>query len=89
MNSIFKLDQLFLLTGAALLIVAWLTCRDSSNPRRWSSGLFWALWAVIYLVGDSLPPVVCGLIVLGAIVALASIGPKVTGMWTNLDAAIK
>jgi len=32
---------------------------------------------------------VCGLIVLGAIVALASIGPKVTGMWTNLDAAIK
>jgi Flp pilus assembly pilin Flp len=32
---------------------------------------------------------VCGLIVLGAIVALASIGPKVTGMWNNLDAAIK
>jgi Flp pilus assembly pilin Flp len=32
---------------------------------------------------------VCGLIVLGAIVALASIGPKVTGMWSNLDAAIK
>jgi Flp pilus assembly pilin Flp len=32
---------------------------------------------------------VCGLIVLGAIVALASIGPKVTGMWNNFDAAIK
>jgi Flp pilus assembly pilin Flp len=32
---------------------------------------------------------VCGLIVLGAIVALAAIGPKVSGMWTNLDAAIK
>jgi len=32
---------------------------------------------------------VCGLIVLGAIVALASIGPKVTGMWNNLDTAIK
>jgi len=31
---------------------------------------------------------VCGLIVLGAIVALASIGPKVSGMWSNLDNAI-
>lgn len=73
MNSILKLDQLFLLTGAALLIVAWLTCRDRSNPRRWSSGLFWALWAVIYLVGDSLPPVVCGLIVL-MLAALGGLG---------------
>jgi len=32
---------------------------------------------------------VCGLIVLGAIVALTSIGPKITGMWNNVDAAIK
>ena len=32
---------------------------------------------------------ICGLIVLGAIVALASIGPKITGMWSNLDSAIK
>ena len=73
MNAILRLDQLFLLTGAALLIVAWLTCRDQSNPRRWSSGLFWALWAVIYLVGDSLPPVVCGLIVL-MLAALGGLG---------------
>jgi len=32
---------------------------------------------------------VCGLIVLGAIVAIASIGPKITAMWSNVDAAIK
>lgn len=70
MNALLKLDQLFLLTGLALLVVAWLTCSDRSNPRRWSSGLFWALWAVIYLAGDSLPPVVCGLIV----VMLAALG---------------
>ncbi|KQV60572.1 permease [Pelomonas sp. Root1217] len=73
MNALLKLDQLFLLTGAALLIVAWLTCRDRSNPRRWSSSLFWALWAVIYLVGDNLPPVVCGLIVL-MLAALGGLG---------------
>ena len=32
---------------------------------------------------------VCGLIVIGAIVAIASIGPKITTMWNNVDAAIK
>jgi uncharacterized membrane protein len=70
MNALLKLDQLFLLTGIALVIVALLTWRDRSNPRRWSSGLFWALWAVIYLAGDVLAPVVSGLIV----VMLAALG---------------
>ena len=32
---------------------------------------------------------VCGLIVIGAIVAITSIGPKVTAMWNNVDSAIK
>ncbi len=70
MNTLLKLDQLFLLTGVALLVVAGLTWRDRSNTKRWSSGLFWALWAAIYLVGDLLPPVVSGLIV----VMLAALG---------------
>jgi uncharacterized membrane protein len=70
MNALLKLDQLFLLTGVALLIVAWMTWRDRSNGKRWSSGLFWALWAAIYLVGDLLPPIVSGLIV----VMLAALG---------------
>lgn len=70
MTTLLQLDQLFLLTGVALVIVAWLTWRDRSNPKRWSSGLFWVLWAAIYLVGDLLPPVVSGLIV----VMLAALG---------------
>jgi Flp pilus assembly pilin Flp len=32
---------------------------------------------------------VCGLIVIGAIVAITAIGPKVSSMWTNVDNAIK
>ena len=32
---------------------------------------------------------VCGLIVIGAIVAITAIGPKVSAMWTNVDSAIK
>jgi uncharacterized membrane protein len=73
MSTLLQLDQLFLLTGAVLLVIAGLTCRDRSNPRRWSSGLFWALWAVIYLFGDRLPPVACGLIVL-MLAALGGLG---------------
>jgi uncharacterized membrane protein len=70
MNALLQLDQLFLLTGAALFVVAVLTWRDRGNPKRWSSGLFWALWAAIYLIGDLLPPVASGLIV----VMLAALG---------------
>ena len=32
---------------------------------------------------------VCGLIVVGAIVAISSIGPKVTKMWQDVDGKIK
>ena len=32
---------------------------------------------------------VCALIVIGAIAAIAAIGPKVKDMWVNVDAAIK
>ena len=31
---------------------------------------------------------VCGLIVVGAIAAIALIGPKVTAMWTNINSKI-
>jgi len=31
---------------------------------------------------------VCGLIVIGAIVAITAIGPKVTAMWNKVSAAI-
>lgn len=73
MSALLQIDQLYLLAGAALLAVAGLTARDRSNPRRWSSALFWALWAVIYLAGDVLPPVVSGLIVL-MLAALGGLG---------------
>jgi len=84
MNAILKLDQLFLLTGVALLIVAGLTCSDRSNPKRWSSGLFWALWAVIYLAGDFLPPVASGLIVL-MLAALGGLGGVSLGKHATRD----
>lgn len=73
MTALFTLDHLYALTGAVLLAVAGLTARDRSNPKRWSSALFWALWATIYLAGDLLPPVASGVIVL-MLAALGGLG---------------
>lgn len=70
MSALLQLDLFILLAGAALLLVAVLTWRDRSNPRRHASGLFWVLYATIYLAGDRLPPALSGLVV----VALALLG---------------
>jgi len=64
------LTHLFWLIGAILLVTAWLTARDRSNPRRWFSALFWLLYAVVFLIGDYLPPAWVGAIaVLMALIA--------------------
>ncbi|TFW30348.1 DUF979 domain-containing protein [Duganella callida] len=57
---IVTLDFFFYVLGAILLMVAWMALRDRHNPRRYSSALFWALYALIYLAGDALPPMTAG-----------------------------
>lgn len=61
---IFPLDDFYILLGMMLLIIAILSFRDKANPRRWTTGLFWALYAVVYLAGEHLPPIVAGIIVI-------------------------
>jgi uncharacterized membrane protein len=61
---IFKLDYFYILLGLMLAIIAVLSFRDKANPRRFTTGLFWALYAVVYLVGERLPPIVAGVIVI-------------------------
>lgn len=70
MTALVQLDQFTLLVGLALAGIAALAWRDRSNPRRHTSGLFWGLYSLIYLVGDWLAPTISGLIV----VALALLG---------------
>lgn len=88
MSALLTLDLLYLVTGAALLAVAALACQDRGNPRRWSSGLFWALWALIYLAGDALPPTVSGLIVL-MLAALGGFGGVSLGRHGQRDPAAR
>ena len=54
------IQYLYYLVGLVLAVTAVMTLRDGSNPRRFSAGLFWALYALVFLVGDLLPPVWVG-----------------------------
>ncbi|QGZ41371.1 putative membrane protein [Pseudoduganella flava] len=64
---IVTLELFYYVVGGLLAAVAVMSLTDRSNPRRYTSALFWALYAVIYLAGDVLPPEVAG----GMMVAMA------------------
>ncbi|MBP2170356.1 putative membrane protein [Erwinia toletana] len=48
----FQQQYLFWLAGVILLIVGVMSWRDKANPRRLTTGLFWALYGLVFLVGD-------------------------------------
>lgn len=48
----FQQTYLYWLTGAVLLVVAIMSLRDKSNPRRLTTGLFWGLYGLVFLLGD-------------------------------------
>jgi uncharacterized membrane protein len=67
---IIGIDFFYYVLGAMLLMVAMMALRDAHNPKRYSSALFWALYALIYLAGEQLPPVAAGrLMVVMALIA--------------------
>lgn len=73
---IISIQYLYWLAGVILAITAVMTVSDSSNPKRWSTGLFWALFAVAFLIGERLPPaaVGVGVLVMAAIAGLGGVG---------------
>ncbi|KGT90401.1 membrane protein [Erwinia typographi] len=48
----FQQQYLFWLAGVILLVVAVMSWRDKANPRRITTGLFWALYGLVFFVGD-------------------------------------
>ncbi len=48
----FQQQYLMWLAGVILLVVAVLSWRDAANPRRFTTGLFWALYGLMFLIGD-------------------------------------
>ncbi|KHK86761.1 UNVERIFIED_CONTAM: permease, partial [Mumia flava] len=82
---ILSINYLYWLAGIILTITALMTFADKNHPRRWTTGLFWAIFAVIFLVGDKLPPIVVGV---GAVVMalLAGTGGVTLGKHGELPA---
>lgn len=61
---IILLDYFYLALGAMLAASAVMSLRDKDNPRRYSSALFWGLYAAVYLVGERIPPALVGVIMI-------------------------
>lgn len=48
----FQQSYLYWLAGAVLLIVAVMSWQDKANPRRLTTGLFWGVYGLLFLLGD-------------------------------------
>lgn len=69
-----SLDVFYILVGLLFAATAVMTVRDRTNPRRMTTALFWGLYALVYLLGERLPPAVAGvLMVVMALVAGAGL----------------
>ena len=58
---IIRIECFYYLLGIMLALVALMSFADRSNPRRWTTGLFWTLYALVYLAGERLAPALAGL----------------------------
>ena len=85
---IFSLGFLYLLVGLLLGTVALLTLLDRDHPRRFTSALFWGLYAFIYLAGDFIPAAAAGAVMI-AMALLAGCGLVRQGRHGTLDEATR
>ena len=76
------LQMAYWLFGGFMAWVALLSWRDAGNPRRLSTGTFWALLAVVFLVGERLPTAIVGSIVVG-IALIAGFGGVKLGRYAE------
>lgn len=66
------LEWFYALCGAMLATVAWRIVRNPAHSRRWTSALFWAALAAVFVFGKAMPPVVVGYVV-AAMVGLVAL----------------
>ncbi len=73
---IISIQYLYWLAGVILAITSFMTLTDRSNSKRWSTGLFWGLFAIAFLVGERIPPaaVGVGVLVMALIAGFGGVG---------------
>ncbi|MDZ4355446.1 MAG: DUF979 domain-containing protein, partial [Variovorax sp.] len=62
---ILSIQHLYLLVGVILAITAVMTLADRQHPKRYTRALFWGLYALVFLIGDKLPPALVGVGAIG------------------------
>jgi uncharacterized membrane protein len=82
---VITLQMAYWLFGVLMSWVALASLRDAGNPRRWSTGAFWGLLAVMFLAGERLPAAVAGAMVV-AIAAIAGFGGVRLGRYAERSA---
>ena len=85
---IFSLPNLYVLAGFVLACVAVMTAADRAHPRRFGSALFWGFYALVFLVGDLLPPawIGAGVVAMAVIAALHRVAPATEAATSLADA---
>jgi uncharacterized membrane protein len=82
------LNYLFYLVGIVLLVVGGMIVTDRGHPRRFAAGGFWILYALIFLIGDRLPPDVVGVLVI-AMALIAGFGGVTAGKPNVLPESVR
>ena len=73
---ILSIQYLFWLAGTILALTAVMTLADRQHPKRWTSGLFWSLFSLVFLIGDRLPPawVGAGVLLMAVLAGCGAVG---------------
>ncbi len=79
------IQAVYVLVGLLFVVFAVLSVRDADNPRRWTTGLFWGLFATSFLAGDFLGDLGNGVLVL-TMALIAGFGGLATGKVTTTTA---
>lgn len=74
---LFTINQFYIIVGILLTTIAIFTLVDKNHPKRLSSGIFWLIYALIFLAGNWLPDAIVGIMVI--IMALLAGSGKVIG----------
>ena len=81
------INYLFWLLGVVLLIIGGMILTDKEHPRRLTAGGFWILYALIFLIGDLIPPSVVGVLVIAMALVAGFGGVTAARPWVlSLDA---
>ena len=78
-----RLEHFYIVLGLMLVVAAVMSLRDRHNPKRYSTSLFWALYALVYLAGEQLPAAVAGLVMV-SMALIAGFGGVSLGKYGTL-----